>query len=95
MSTGDQINLRPHFRDEEEGRLPCEGEVGDLYVLTPLHDGEPDPSPQGLASLWFCVKKPERDSGPAIWARVRFDGFATCDWRPPNPSQMLPELKEG
>lgn len=48
MAKGDQINAKPHFK-EEGPTLPCEAEAGDLYVLSPLGKGEPDylcrPSP--------------------------------------------------
>jgi hypothetical protein len=94
MATGDQINFEPHFK-KDGPTLPCEGEVGDLYVFTPLNEGEPDPSPQGLASLWFCVKRAEGNGRNAVWARVQFDGITTCAVKPPNPPQDHPELKEG
>jgi len=38
MAKGDQINFKPHFK-KEGPTLPCEGEVGDLYVFTPLDEG--------------------------------------------------------
>jgi len=94
MAIGDQINLRPHFK-KEGNTLPCEGQVGDLFVFTPLDEGERDPTPQGLASLWFCTKAAEGDGRNAIWARVQFDGITTCAVRPPTPPQAHPQLKEG
>ncbi len=93
MSKGDQINLRPHFL-QEGPTLPCDGAVGDLYVFTPLDEGDRDPSPQGQASLWFCVKADDGE-GSAIWKRVAFDGMATCDFVPATPPQNAPVLKEG
>jgi len=91
VASGDQINFRPSF---EQPTVPCEGEVGDLLVLTPLKDRESDNSPQGLASVWFCIKagKGER---PATWARVQFDGVATCAAAVPQPPQNRPILKRG
>ena len=92
MAQGDQINLKPHFK-KEGVTLPCDGEVGDLFVFTPLDEGERDPTKQGLASLWFCIKGAESDGRNAIWARVQFDGIITCALRPPKPPQH-PELTE-
>jgi hypothetical protein len=93
VAKGDQINLRPHFK-KDGPTLPCEGEVGDLYVFTPLDEGDRDPTPQGQASLWFCVKT-EDGEGPAIWKRVAFDDKTTCKVVPAMPPQNTPELKEG
>jgi hypothetical protein len=94
MAIGDQINFRPHFK-KEGATLPCAGEAGDLYVFTPLDEGERDPTPQGLASLWFCTKSAESDGRNAVWARVQFDGVASCAVRPPQPPQGRPDLREG
>lgn len=95
MAKGDQINLRPHFK-EEGPRLPCDGAAGDLFVFTPLGEKDlVDPSPQGLASLWFCTKGAEGDGRNAIWKRVQFDDKRTCDVDPLKPPQNTPELKEG
>lgn len=90
MAYRDQVNIEPAFR---QSFVPCEGEAGDLLVLTPLAEGEPDPSPQGLASLWFCVKTADGE-GPAVWARVQFDGVATCGAPVPNPPQGRPRLSD-
>lgn len=84
MATGDQINLRPHYR-KDGPTLPCDGEVGDLFVFSPLEEGEPDPRPTGSASLWFCIKRAESDGRNALWVRVLFDGNFTCDATPPDP----------
>ena len=89
MADGDQINLKPQF---EQTSLPCKGEVGDLLVLTRLKEGDPDPSAQGLASLWFCTKSGTTAERPAIWARVQFDGIATCRKPVPTPPQNHPTL---
>ncbi|MEI7995548.1 MAG: hypothetical protein WCH01_11670 [Methylococcaceae bacterium] len=94
MTKGDQINIKPHFK-KEGSTLPCEGEAGDLFVFTPLDEGDPDPSPEGLASLWFCTKGAEKDSRNAIWKRVQFDDKRTCEVPPLKPPQNTPELKEG
>ena len=94
MAAGDQINLRPHFKDEGPS-LPCEAEAGDFYVLSPLDRDETDFSDQGRASLWFCI----RSSNPefkATWARVQFDGIVTCDvTHIAEPPQNRPILQEG
>jgi hypothetical protein len=92
MISGDHINLKPHFQEQT---LPCDGEVGDLLVLTPLKDGQQDGSAQGLASLWFCIKTGNTRDRPATWARVQFDGIATCAAPVPNPPQNHPALKGG
>ena len=97
MAKGDQINFKPHFRDERregEPDLPCEGDAGDFFVFTPLSEGEPDDSQQGLASLWFCIKGDERER-PATWARVQFDGIAACDVSLPLPPQNRPQINRG
>ena len=94
MAKADQINLKPHFKKDTD-RLPCDGEVGDLFVFSPLDEGERDPSKQGLASLWFCTKSAGPDGLNAIWARVQFDGITTCAVRPPLPPQNHPALKLG
>jgi hypothetical protein len=90
MAKGDQINLKPHFKKEGD-TLPCEGEVGDLYVFTTLDEGEQDPT---KVSLWFCIKGAEADGRNAIWARVQFDTTTTCAVRPPKPPN-IPVLKDG
>ena len=87
----EQINIRPLF---EQHTVPCEGEAGDLLVLTPLKEGEADNSPQGLATLWFCIKS-GRGERPATWARVAFDGVATCQAPVPDPPQARPTLRRG
>lgn len=89
MANGDQINLRPHF---QQLTLPCDAEAGDLLVLTPLKDGEQDTSRQGLASLWFCIRTGTMER-PAMWARVQFDGVATCSAPVPTPPQTHPTLR--
>ena len=88
MAIGDQINMKPEYETVE---VPCEGQVGDLVVLSPLRDQEPDPSPLGLASLWFCTKSSGRE-GPAVWQRVTFDGYAQCDVRVGPPPQNRPRV---
>jgi len=93
VASGDQINLKPHF---QQLTVPCEGEAGDLLVITPLKEGEQDTSPQGLASLWFCIKTGDTPERPATWARVQFDGIATCRAPVANPPQNRPTVaREG
>lgn len=94
MAKDDQINLRPHFRKEGK-TLPCEGEVGDLFVFTPLDEGEKDPTTTGSASLWFCIKGSLGEGNNAVWARVQFDGIWTCtSGGPPNPPKYPDIPKE-
>ena len=90
MASGDQINFRPWF---EQDTVPCEGEVGDILVVTPLKEGVADPEKQGSASVWFCVKAGSGEP-PAVWARVQFDGVATCKTgNLPTPPKSRPTLK--
>lgn len=91
MAGFDQFNLGPAFGQQG---LPCEGMVGDFVVLSPLQPDEHDPTPQGLVSLWLCVKS-SNDEERAIWARVQFDGVATCEWPVPEPPQDKPVLTQG
>jgi len=92
MANGDQNNFKPWF---EQDTVPCEGEVGDILVLTRLKEGQSDPEPIGLTHVFFCIKA-QRDERPAVWARVQFDGFATCNTGPlPTPSQTLAPLTRG
>ncbi len=92
MAIGDQNNFKPWF---EQQTVPCEGEVGDILVLTPLTEGQPDPELQGSASVWFCIKA-KLGERPAVWARVQFDGVATCEEPPlPIPPQSRPTLRRG
>ncbi|CAN5535659.1 hypothetical protein BH10PSE7_BH10PSE7_03310 [soil metagenome] len=94
MDPYERINLKPSF---EQVKVPCDGEAGDLIVLTPLKQGQRDPSAQGLASLWFCTKAADHNENvPAIWARVQFDGIATCKVpQLPDPPQNRPTLTRG
>lgn len=88
-----RLNIRPNFRQD---KLPCDGKVGDVLILTPLAEDEFDSSPNGLASLWVCIKgswEPERTH--AVWARVKFDGVATCEQPVPQPPQDHPSLVRG
>ena len=89
----EHINLRPQF---QQTSLPCDGEVGDLLVLTPLkEEGEPDFSTDGRASLWFCTRSGIGEQ-PAIWARVQFDAIATCKAPVPSlPQGHPPPRPEG
>jgi hypothetical protein len=66
MASGHQNDFRPEF---EQTTVPCEGEVGDLLVLTPLNEREAEPEKPGSASLWFCIKA-QRGERPAVWTRV-------------------------
>lgn len=85
----EQINIKPLY---QQTTVPCEGEAGDLLVVTPLGEGDPDPHPQGVAQLWFCIKSGKGER-PAIWARVTFDGIATCQAPIPNPPQNRPPVR--
>lgn len=89
MASGDQINFKPWFKQHT---VPCEGEVGDILVLTPLGEGARDPEPQGSASVWFCIKAGADKGHPAVWARVQFDGVAICKSPVQKPPQARPTL---
>jgi hypothetical protein len=83
-----RINIKP-FYDRTE--VPCEGQAGDLIVLSPLSDGQPDSEPQGSASLWFCTRSHENsENGRAVWKRVDFDVASSCDRPLPRPPQNDP-----
>jgi hypothetical protein len=87
-----QVNLTPLFNPPN---LPCEGEAGDLLVVSPLKQGDVAKSHDDVASLWFCIRSQTKEHGPAVWARVAFNGFATCNiGRVPRPQQNLPPLQE-
>ena len=91
MALRDQVNIEPVFK---QSTVPCDGDVGDLLVLTRLGQGERDPSAQGLASLWFCIKAADGEQD-AVWARVQFDGVASCGKPIPDPPQNHPKLERG
>jgi hypothetical protein len=91
MAPYDRVNISPGFASP---KVPCEGTVGDLIVLTPLKEKANDTTPQGSATLWFCTKSagPDASKQPAIWARVQFDGIATCATPFQPPPQNKPNL---
>ena len=91
MALREQHNFRARY---EQDTVPCEGEVGDILILTRLREGEFDHEPQGSASVWFCIKN-QTGERPAVWARVQFDGVATCERPVPTPPQTHPELIRG
>ena len=91
MAAGDQNNFKPWFQQQS---VPCEGEVGDVLVLSPLAESERDSEVQGSASVWFCIKAGAGER-PAVWARIQFDGVATCATSLPLPPQSRPTLKRG
>lgn len=91
VAIDEQINFKPWF---EQQSVPCEGEVGDIVVVTPLKEGQPDPEPQGSASVLFCIKASDGERS-AVWARVQFDGVTTCEVPLPTPPQTHPTLKRG
>lgn len=90
-----QVNLTPLFN---QPNLPCEGEVGDVLVESPLiKQDQLDNSRNldGVGTLWFCIRSQTPERGPAVWAQVAFTGVATCSLgRVPRPPQHLPPLKE-
>lgn len=88
-----RLNIRPNFRQDT---LPCDGKVGDVVILTPLAEDEYDATPDGMASVWICIKGSwEREGTNAVWARVAFDGVATCGAPVPVPPQNHPRLGRG
>jgi len=86
-----EVNFRPTY---ETKRVPCEGEVGDMIVLTELKEGQDDPANDGSASVWFCIKA-SRGERRAVWACVKFLGVATCDFDFKPPPQDHELLKRG
>lgn len=87
-----RINFEPIF---ERDTLPCDAELGDLIVMTPLARDEVDTTDQGLASYWLCIRE-RRDKEPVVWARIQFDGIATCGVGPvQTPPQNRPVLYAG
>jgi hypothetical protein len=83
-----RINIKPNFKMT---KLPCDGKVGDVIILTPLAEDERDPSKDGDASVWICIKPswgPENEH--AIWARVQFDLVSACDFPVHTPPQNHP-----
>jgi hypothetical protein len=88
-----RINFKPNFRQES---LPCDGNVGDLVILTPLAKDERDGSNDGLASVWVCIKASwGQENERAVWARLQFDGVGTCQFPVPQPPQDHPPLNRG
>ena len=88
-----RLNILPNFQQD---RLPCEGDVGDVVILTRLAKGEFDKSTDGQASVWICIKgswAPERTN--AIWALLPLDLLGTCDASVPLPPQGRPRLAHG
>ncbi len=93
MDPYSRLNIRPNFKQD---RLPCDGRVGDIVILTPLAEDEFDKSTDGLASVWICVKGAWAPEGlNAVWARIAFDGVAACDNPVPPPPQDHPRLGRG
>ena len=93
MASYVRLNARPNFRQTQ---LPCDGHVGDIVILTPLGEEEFDRSPDGVASVWICIKGSWAPEGVnALWARVAFDGVAGCEAPIPEPPQDRPKLRRG
>jgi hypothetical protein len=91
LAIENEVNFRPTY---ETKRVPCEGEVGDMLVLTELQEGQADPTKDGSASVWFCIKA-SRGEKPAVWACVKFLGVATCEFDLKSPPQDHPSLRRG
>lgn len=88
-----RLNIRPNFQQE---KLPCAGRVGDLVMLTRLAENEIDNEPNGVASLWVCIKASgDQERTKAVWARVAYDGVASCENPVPVPPQNRPVLRRG
>jgi hypothetical protein len=81
----------------QQEKVPCEGTIGDLLVISPLREDEFDRSPQGQASLWFCSKSANLvEQRPAVWKRIDFDGFSMCQMHAlPDPPQDDPPIQRG
>lgn len=93
MDSYERLRIRPNFQQE---RVPCDGKVGDLVILTPHAEGEYDDSKVGRASVWVCTKEGwEPEGTPAVWQRIRFGGYAVCQYPVAEPPQDLPNLGRG
>ena len=94
VDNAEQFHIEPVFGAEQ---VPCQGQCGDLLVLTPVQKGQQDPEKLGSGSLWFCTRSfDDAERQPAVWRRVQFDGYATCQMPPlPTPPQDLPPLNRG
>lgn len=89
----DRISIRANYETE---KVPCDGRVGDLVVLSPMREDDFDGTPVGRASVWICTKSAwDQDRLPAVWSRVQFDGFATCKYSITEPPQDIPNLSQG
>ena len=87
------LNVKPMF---ETTKLPCEGKVGDVIVISPLQEDQLDTSNAGLASIWVCTRASfEPEALPAIWIRLKADGKATCEFPTSDPPQDIPTLRRG
>ena len=85
----DQINIEPAFT---QSQVPCEGEVGDLFVMTRFEKVKDD-TPTGQATLWFCTKAKVGETN-AVWAEVSFVGVARCGSPVPDPNVNRPEIHQ-
>jgi len=94
VADGDQTNFRPQFKDEGT-TVPCEGKVGDIFVYSGTFPDEFDDERLGHGSFWLCTRSSDRE-GHAVWRRIAFDGFATCDTPMlADPPKDVPELRGG
>jgi hypothetical protein len=93
MASLNPINIRPMF---ETDRLPCEGRVGDILVISPLPEDKFDTSNRGVASLWICTRADYPQEGvPAVWVRLQADGYASCEYPVPVPPENIEPLRGG
>lgn len=88
----DVLNIRPNFKANS---VPCEGSVGDVFILTPVSEKDIDPVTPGSVQVFICTRASSGEMGPALWSRVRFDGYATCKQPVPGPFKDIPLLKGG
>ncbi|MCA3561805.1 MAG: hypothetical protein IOC82_12330 [Aestuariivirga sp.] len=88
----EQLNIRPLFRATE---VPCDGQVGDVLIVTPLSEKDIDPDKPGNVQVFICTRASNAETGPAIWSRLRFDGYTTCKSPLPNPVKDIPVLRGG
>lgn len=93
MTQPNPLNIKPLFRAD---KLPCDGQVGDVLIISPLEEGEPDFEPRGVATIWVCTRASYDAEGlPAVWIRLQAEGYASCDYPVPPPPQDIPHLSHG
>ncbi|MCA9859467.1 MAG: hypothetical protein KC438_07080 [Thermomicrobiales bacterium] len=93
MAPPNPINIKPLFGTSH---VPCEGRVGDVIVMSPLQEDEPDFTDRGVASIWVCTRASYEPEGlPAVWIRLQAEGMGTCEYPASDPPQDIEILTLG